>query len=506
MNHQDLPATGRIAEAPPIAAASGVRALLALARAAQPPWAARPVSERLRVIRRLRGAIAAQPSRIAEEGYGRGRTPVETLAYEIVPLLDACRFLERRAEALLRPQRLGRRGRPAWLFAHDAEIRREPKGVVLVIAPDNYPLFLPGVQLLQALVAGNAVLIKPAPGCSGPVQVMRDMLAEVGLPDELCQVLGETPEEARQAIAAGVDHLVLTGSAPTGRAVLAELAPQLTPATMELSGSDAVFVLPGADLDLTADALTFGLRLNAGATCIAPRRVFVAREHAAALEDGLTRRLEGGRPLPVTRQASDRLQALLDDARERGGRVVPGCPEAGEGLVRPTAVFDADPHALLLQADIFAPVLGVVPVQEPDEALALDALCPYALGASVFGPPEAARRVAEKVRAGSVVVNDLVVPTADPRLSFGGRGRSGFGVTRGAEGLLEMTCLKTISVRRGRFRPHYEPLPAKDGAALIRAWLQAAHGRGAGTRLRGLGRLVRGLARLSRRRRRDNAS
>lgn len=205
--------------------------------------------------------------------------------------------------------------------------------------------------------------------------------------------------------------------------------------------------------------------------------------------------------LPTSRQASERLQALLAHARERGGRVVPGCDKREGALVRPTAVFDADPHWPLLQADVFAPVLAVVPVRDMEEALALDELCPYALGASIFGPAETARRVAQRVRAGSVVVNDLIVPTADPRLPFGGRGRSGFGVTRGAEGLLEMTCVKTISLRRGRFRPHYEPLSSKDGTdEIIQAWLQTAHGLGALARLRALARLFTGLARFSRRR------
>jgi delta 1-pyrroline-5-carboxylate dehydrogenase len=105
-----------------------------------------------------------------------------------------------------------------------------------------------------------------------------------------------------------------------------------------------------------------------------------------------------------------------------------------------------------------------------EEALAALSLCPYALGASIFGPVEAAIALAARIPAGSICVNDLIVPTADPRLPFGGRGRSGFGVTRGAAGLLEMTVVKTVSVRRGRFRPHLaaaKPGDAKRYAALI---------------------------------------
>jgi delta 1-pyrroline-5-carboxylate dehydrogenase len=108
----------------------------------------------------------------------------------------------------------------------------------------------------------------------------------------------------------------------------------------------------------------------------------------------------------------------------------------------------------LLREDVFAPWLAFVPVADMAEAIAAQSLCPYALGASIFGPGIEARALAARLRVGSICINDLIVPTADPRLPFGGRGLSGFGVTRGAEGLLDMTVLKTVSLRRGRFMPH----------------------------------------------------
>ena len=125
----------------------------------------------------------------------------------------------------------------------------------------------------------------------------------------------------------------------------------------------------------------------------------------------------------------------------------------------------------LLQQDVFAPWLALVPVADMAEALAHDAACPFALGASVFGPAAEARALAARLRAGSVCINDLIVPTADPRLPFGGSARSGFGRTRGAEGLLEMTALRTVSERAGRFRPHLAaatPLDAPRFAAMAR--------------------------------------
>ena len=346
---------------------------------------------------------------------------------EVIPLADACRFLEREAARLLRPRRLGRRGRPLWLAGAEAEIRREPLGVVLILAPGNYPLFLPGVQLLQALVAGNAVLLKPAPGCTAPLATLSTLLEDAGLPSQLVQLLGEDVAGARAAIAQGVERVVLTGSAETGRAVLADLAPQLTPATLELSGNDAVFVLPGADLDLVADALAFGLRLNGGATCIAPRRVFVPQAQAAELERRLQAHLAGLPRVPVAASTMERLKPLLDEARHAGCRIMRTPPPAGFPAMSPILVASATPELALLKADIFAPVLAIVPVRDCEEALRFDEMCPYALGASVFGPEEPARRLATRVRAGAVTINDLIVPTADPRLPFGGRAQSGYG-------------------------------------------------------------------------------
>jgi acyl-CoA reductase-like NAD-dependent aldehyde dehydrogenase len=135
------------------------------ASTAQTAWARLEPAERLKFIRRLRDLIAAQSTEVTRVvGAQRRRSAAEILTNEIIPLVDACRFLERDAPRLLRSQQLGRRGRPAWLFGVRAEIWREPLGVVLILAPSNYPLFLAGVQAVQALVAGNAVLVKPAPG------------------------------------------------------------------------------------------------------------------------------------------------------------------------------------------------------------------------------------------------------------------------------------------------------------------------------------------------------
>jgi acyl-CoA reductase-like NAD-dependent aldehyde dehydrogenase len=355
--------------------AAAVDRVVTASREAQRAWAAVPVADRLRRLRALRHAVAAGATELAAAIDSPGRTTAERLASEVLPLADAIRFLERRAAQVLRPRRFGARGRPLWLGPCRLEVRREPFGVVLIVGPANYPLLLAGVQALQAVAAGNAALIKPAPGHAAPVRLLAAMAADAGLDPGLLVVPGEDVGLVRDAVRAGVDKVVLTGSAETGEAVLSLLAPHLTPATMELSGNDAVFVCDGADLDLTARCIAYGLALNGGRTCIAPRRVFVPRAAAPDLEG--------------------RLKAALGAAAA-------------------------------------TPTLSIIPVKDMDHALALSNDCPYRLGATVFGPAAAAAALAARVEAGCVVVNDVIVPTADPRLPFGGRGRSGYGVTRGA--------------------------------------------------------------------------
>ncbi len=390
---------------------------------------AQPLQDRLRILRALRHLLAAHPAPLLEAVRGETNRPdSEILTSEILPLAEACRFLEREAPRILATRRLGAEGRPAWLTGVESEVRREPLGTVLVIGPSNYPLFLPGVQTLQALAAGNTVLWKPGVGGLAAARAFATLARHAGLPAGLLTLLSEDPQAARDAIAAGVDKVLLTGSSATGRDVLSELASTLTPATLELSGQDPLFVLPGADLDRVARALRFGLTLNHGTTCIAPRRVFVARELAAGLSERIT-----------------------------------GLPE-----------------------------IPILPFASLEEALADAARNPYALGASIFGPEEDAFALAGRVRAGVVVINDVIVPTADPRLPFGGRGESGYGVTRGAEGLLDLTVPKVVAVRRGRRLPHLEdPHPAD--ADLFRAYMRLVHGGGPGARVRGAVELAKAL-------------
>jgi len=467
-----LPFIDTVADAE--SAERNVREAIESARSAQQIWAQLPVPRRLQVIRRARSIFADKASSLAEAANEfRQRPLAEVLTAEVLPLVDACRFLERRGARILRWRRVGWRGRPLWLSGLRSEIRREPHGVVLVIGPGNYPLFLPAVQALQAIVAGNAVLLKPGDGGSPAARALVEILGRAGLPDNLLQILPEDPTAAEAAISCGVDKVFVTGSANTGEAVLALCAKAIIPATVELSGCDAVFVRADADLDLVVRALGFGLRLNDGATCIAPRRVIVHRSLVADLEARL-RAASFDRSYLV----NPLLLRCVTDALVGGADLITGSIQADGRLLAPLILRSIKPSMRIALEDIFAPVLSIIEVNDDREALAFAARCPYSLGATIFSRDESeAQALAQQVRAGVVVVNDLIVPTADPRLPFGGSGRSGFGRTRGAEGLLEMTAPKAISIRSGKLRPHFDESQPGD-SKIFCAYLCAAHGSG----------------------------
>jgi acyl-CoA reductase-like NAD-dependent aldehyde dehydrogenase len=253
-----------------------------------------------------------------------------------------------------------------------------------------------------------------------------------------------------------------------------------------------------ADLDRVVNCLRFGLLLNQGATCIAPRRVFVHQSRATELEGRLAVTFGPEVAGAGRLRLKPAWHSLIRAALGGGAHIVSGaCSEDGM-LTPPLVLAGVALDAGLLQADVFAPVMSLLVVSGDAEALDMNRRCPYALGATVFGRDlRSARQLAGAIRAGVVVVNDMIVPTADPRLPFGGLHRSGFGTTRGAEGLLEMTAPKAIAVRRGGWLPHLAPPQPGDGS-LFQEFILAAHATGWRDRLGAFWRLMKLGARRGR--------
>jgi acyl-CoA reductase-like NAD-dependent aldehyde dehydrogenase len=471
---------------------------LAALREAQRKWAELPIYLRLYALRRVRHCLAERVDQFAGSIYRPGRSEADSIAAELLPVLDACKFLEREAEEILRTRREPNDSRPLWLLGVSVETRREPWGVVLIVAPSNFPLLLAGVQCLQALAAGNAVIWKPGKGGIDCAQVFAEAFAASGADTSLLLVTDESSEAAVEVMDAGVDKVILTGSAQTGRRVMARLASTLTPSVMELSGCDSVFILMDAKLDRVVEALAFSCRFNGSATCMAARRIFVPVQKSVELENRLRHILSLQPHIELAESSRRQLDDLVHEALLLGARLV--YDGRGDHSTGPVLLTDVRPDMRIADADIFAPVLSLMPFRYEQEAVEANRLCSYALSVSIFGAESAARKLARQVEAGCVLINDLIAPTADPRVCFGGRKQSGFGMTRGRQGLLEMTSPKSVMLRRGDDRTHMR-LYGNDHRALFHGYVRAVHGSGFRSRWRGAVEAIRGAITLFRRQR-----
>jgi acyl-CoA reductase-like NAD-dependent aldehyde dehydrogenase len=480
---------------------------VAAARRAQMDWARRPIGERLQPVRAFRRLLADSADELcAAVNAEIGRPVVEVLGGDVLPLADACRFLERESAALLRPHRVRLRSRPLWLFLQRDTIHRRPHGIVAIIGTWNYPLFLNGVQMAQALTAGNAVLWKPSEVSTHSAGLLHQLLLRAGYPGDLVQILPPTREAGAAVVEADVDHVVFTGSAATGRKVAARLGERLVSSTLELSGCDAMFVLPDADVELAARAAWFGASLNRGQTCIAVRRAFVHRSVYQTFVESLQKKLAGATPMRLAMEGQVRqAERLVTDAIARGGTVLaspvskPAPGDSPWASFRPHLIVDATTDMSVCREDCFAPLMAVLPFDDLADALTRNDECRYGLGSSVFtGDGRAGAALSDQIRAGSVSVNDVVAPTAHPATPFGGRGLSGWGVTQGPDGLLAMTVPQVVSVRGGAFRPHYDPPgdPAAPLGRLLGGLLEWRHAPTARRRWKGFWRLIKAGRRL----------
>ena len=457
----------------------------------QREWAARTIFERMRVLRRARRTLARMAAELVDAMPPElARTRADSYGAEVLTLLAACKFLEQEAAEILASRRLGRRGLPFWLAGVDTVVERVPFGTVLVIGPSNYPLFLAGVQTLQALAAGNAVIWKPGRGGAGVAWKFASAMQMAGLPEGLLRVTDESVEAAVAAMRAGVDKIFFTGSAQAGREVMRAAAETATPVVAELSGCDAVVVLASADRERVVQAIKFGMRLNGSATCMAPRRLILVGDGFDALI--LRLRDEFAAIAAVSFSGRDKLRGLLDDARRSGATV---CGDADGECMRPVLVLNGAPEMAIAQADVFAPVLTVLRVADVAQLADFDERCPLGLSASIFGEESEARKAGALLRVGTLTINDLIVPTADPRVSFGGRRGSGYGVTRGREGLLEMTTPRTVASRRSKNLLHYQET-GEAHEAMFRGIVAMSHGSGLRERWDGLRRMVLAAMRL----------
>jgi acyl-CoA reductase-like NAD-dependent aldehyde dehydrogenase len=463
------PSTGRVVGYVPANTPDEVREAVARARRAQPAWGALPASERARRLGDVRHRMGAMmDDLLATVSLETGKPRAEALAHDVLPSLLTLAYLERIAPRTLAPERVGRLIAP--LLGMSSRIEWRPFGVVGCIAPWNYPVFLSFMGLVPALLAGNAVVLKPSEMTPGVGERIREVLEP--LPAGVATVVQGGAEVGAALVDAPCDKLSFIGSTAMGRRIAEAAAKHLTPTVMELGGQDATVVCDDADLDLASSGILWGSFLNAGQTCCAIERAYVVESVADDFERRLVEKLGKLRsgddigPLTVQRQY-DRVRRHIRDATDRGGSVLVGGDgeRVGQGLwVEPTVIEGRSKDMALFTEETFGPILPIIRVRDEDEAVRRASDEGFNLTASVWSRDRArAERIASRLVAGTVTINDHAVTASAPWGLWGGVGESGYGRLHGKLGLREFTVPVHIArntmprLKRVWWYPYDEP-------------------------------------------------
>lgn len=368
---------------------------------------------------------------------------------------------------------------PLTNFAAHSFVRPMPYGVVLIMSPWNYPYLLSVEPLIDALAAGNTVLLKPSAYSPATSAVLRDMLVEA-LPPELCAVVTGGREENQSLLRQRFDYIFFTGSQAVGREVLRRAAEHLTPVTLELGGKSPVIVDRSADLPLAARRIVFGKYLNCGQTCVAPDYVLCEREVREELVRCLIAEIArqmGPRPFEnpeyghmVNEKHFRRVLGLIDPAKTVcGGQASPETLQIAPTVM--TGVTWDDP---VMGQEIFGPVLPVLDIDRAEEAIAIVNRGQRPLALYVFTSDRAtAKRITTECAFGGGCVNDTVIHLATSAMGFGGVGESGMGAYHGKTGFETFSHLKSLVDKKTwidvnmRYRPY-----SRLGETLIRRFLK----------------------------------
>jgi len=453
------PATGERIRLFPLHGADEVEARLTLAADAQRAWAARSYADRGALLRRIAALLIERSPPLAAVMTDEMGKPVTEAVGEVRKCAWVCGHYAEHAEAMLAAE-------PVDVGEPEAFVRFDPLGVVFAVMPWNFPFWQVFRMAAPALMAGNALLVKHAPNTQGCMEAIEGLVAEAGLPPGLLSAV-RVPVDAVPGIIGDrrVAAVTVTGSERAGSAVASEAGRALKKAVLELGGSDPFVVLEDADLDAAVAAATKSRCLNSGQSCCAAKRFVVVNAVADAFEGKLAAAMGAlvvGDPMDPRTQvgplARPDLQEQLADQCARavaaGARVLVGGAEPVElpaGLdptcyFRPTLLGGVTGDNPAAREETFGPLGAVLRVADEEEAIAVANDTEYGLAGSVWtADRERGKRIAARIHAGGVFVNAM--PGSDPRVPFGGVGKSGYGRELGVFGLREFVNIKTVWVQ-----------------------------------------------------------
>jgi acyl-CoA reductase-like NAD-dependent aldehyde dehydrogenase len=426
---------------------------LLVAREAAAWWSGLGFRERRTHLLNFKRVIAARSDELGDVIHEETGKPIGDALLEIMLAAEHLDWAARHAGRVLKRRRVR-----SGLLAADqgAALEYHPLGVIGVIGPWNYPVYTPLGSVSYALAAGNAVVFKPSEHTPRTGQWLAAAWLEV-VGEPVLQVVTGDGAAGAALVEAGVDKIAFTGSAATGRKVMASCARSLTPVVIEGGGKDAMIVAADADLDAAATAAAFGGFGNAGQTCAGVERVYVER---AVYPDFLSRlaaiaeTVQPGEDGPYGRMTVpaqvDIVRGHIDDALARGGRAVVGGPESVKPpYVFPVVLAEVPEDSAAMTEETFGPTVVVNPVDSLDEAVALANSSRYGLAASIFSKDRGrSLALARRLRTGAASINSVLGFAGVPSLPFGGVGDSGFGRVHGADGLREFSRAQSVTWRR----------------------------------------------------------
>ena len=510
------PATGEILGYSPENTVDELNAAVTAARQAQLLWAALEVRERVKALRGINSWLVDHADTLALViSQDNGKTRMEALATEVLPAVMALPYYQRNAARFLKPERIP----PGSLLLANkwSKLVRVPYGVVAIISPWNYPFSIPFSEVVMALLAGNAVILKTATQTQLVGRMLEACFQAADLPDGLFAFLNLPGNVAGDALLqVGVDKLFFTGSVAVGRRLMAQAAATLTPVVLELGGNDAMLVCDDADLERASSGALWAGFQNCGQSCGGVERIYVHRAVYGPFLEKLcskVRTLRVGLPSDhrvdmgamTTRKQMETVGGHIEDALAKGAIIAAQSP-APEGPTQgnflPAAVLTQVDHGMLVMTEeTFGPVVGVMPVGNMEEAVALANDSMYGLTGSVWSRDAAkAEQIGRRIRAGVITINDHLMSHGLAETPWGGFKASGMGRTHGKIGFHEMTQPQVVVhdllsfTKRNLWWPSYSDALYQG----LSGALQLFHGKCLRNRISGILPLLRVLTRIFR--------
>ena len=482
------------------------------ARSAQPAWAALGAARRAAIIARFRELLFTERDTVARAVSEESGKPMpESYVADVAMALEGARFLSRVAERALESHTVRSQTLAAW--RKSITTHHDPYGVIAIVSPWNYPFFYPAMHCMPALVAGNAVVLKPSEHTPKCADLLVRLLHEAGVPADACVVLHGDGRVGAGLVNTDVDKVMFTGSERTGRSIAVSCAPRFIPVSLELGGSDAAIVLADADMDHAASGILWTRFANAGQTCAATKRVIAV---GRAYDELLPRLTRGLSQLTIAADTLDYVSTTdigpmvtapqramimeqIDEAVAQGATVAArqapnasgsaaASAKAHDRMAAAVILTDVTPSMRVWNEETFGPVLVVMKADTEADAIALANGTRYGLSGSVWTKDRArGARVAAQLESGTAAINDAVTPAGLPEVAFGGVKASGLGRIHGVEGLMECVRSRTVvdDTLTGMRQPWWFGYGA-DSVRRVDSYLRLSHGSSWWQRLGGI--------------------